>query len=133
MDGFIRVLIADDSPLLRETIRRFVSELVGVEVVGVSRNAAEALALASKLHPDVVIIDHSMPGLDGLEATRQLKCAAIPPAVVVCALEDAEEVKAAAREAGADALLRKRDLVRKLADLIAALARPPAESASPAQ
>ena len=97
MVGSLRVLIADDSPLLREAIRRFVSELDGVEVVGVSRDAAETLLLASEVHPDVVIMDASMPGLDSLEATRLLKCRQVAPAVVVCAVEDPEEVHRAAR------------------------------------
>jgi DNA-binding NarL/FixJ family response regulator len=122
MVGSLRVLIADDSPLLREAIRRFVSELDGVEVVGVSRDAAETLLLASEVHPDVVIMDASMPGLDSLEATRLLKCRQVAPAVVVCAVEDPEEVHRAAREAGADALVRKRDLALKLERLITALA-----------
>jgi two-component system response regulator AlgR len=125
MDGAIRVLIADDSPLLREAIRRFVSELHGVEVVGVSRDGVEALVLASEVQPDVVLMDSSMPGLDGLEATRLLKCSTVAPAVVVCAVEDPEEVRKAAREAGADALVRKRDIARQIEALLASIARPP--------
>jgi DNA-binding NarL/FixJ family response regulator len=122
MDGAIRVLIADDSPLLREAIRRFVSELAGVEVVGLSRDGAEALVQASEVHPDVVIIDSSMPVLDGFEATRLLKCRQVAPAVVVCSLEDADDERRAASAAGADALVRKRDLARRLEGLIAELA-----------
>jgi two-component system response regulator AlgR len=121
MDGAIRVLIADDSPLLREAIRRFVSELHGVEVVGLSRDGAEALVLASEVRPDVVLMDSSMPGVDALEATRLLKSRTPAPAVVVCTIEDAEEVRQAARTAGADALVRKRDLCRQLEGLLAAL------------
>jgi two-component system response regulator AlgR len=121
MDGAIRVLIADDSPLLREAIRRFVSELRGVEVVGLSRDGAEAVELASEVRPDVVLIDSSMPGVDTLEATRQLKSRTPAPAVVVCTIEDAEEVRQAAQTAGADALVLKRDLCRKLESLLASL------------
>jgi DNA-binding NarL/FixJ family response regulator len=124
MDGVIRVLIADDSPLLREAIRRFVSELAGVEVVGVSRDGVEALALASEVRPDVVLIDSSMPGVDTLEATRLLKSQTPAPAVVVCAVEDPEDVRLAARTAGADALVRKRDLCRQLESLLASLGHP---------
>ncbi|HVU51878.1 MAG TPA: response regulator transcription factor [Polyangia bacterium] len=122
MDGAIRVLIADDSPLLREALRRFVSELSGVEVVGLSRDGVDAVALASKVRPDVVLIDSSMPGVDTLEATRQLKSWTPAPAVVVCAVEDPEDVRQAARTAGADALVRKRDLCRQLEGLLVALA-----------
>jgi len=124
MDGAIRVLIADDSPLLREALRRFVSELRGVEVVGLSRDGADALVLASEVKPDVVLIDSSMPGVDTLEATRLLKSRVPAPAVVVCTIEDAEEVRQAAQTAGADALVRKRDLCRQLEGLLARLGHP---------
>ena len=121
MFGVIRVLIADDSPLLRDALRRFLSELAGVEVVGVSRDGAEALERASTLRPDVVLIDSSMPGLDSLTTTRMLKSAEPAPVVVVCAVEDPEEVRQAARAAGADALVRKRDLARKIEGLLLSL------------
>jgi DNA-binding NarL/FixJ family response regulator len=124
MDGAIRVLIADDSPLLREALRRFVSELRGVEVVGLSRDGADALVLASEVKPDVVLIDSSMPGVDTLEATRLLKSRVPAPAVVVCTIEDAEEVRQAAQTAGADALVRKRDLCSQLEGLLARLGHP---------
>ena len=123
MVGSLRVLIADDSPLLREAIPRFVSELHGVEVVGLSRDGNEALELASEVEPDVVLIDSSMPGVDTLEATRLLKSRTPAPAVVVCTIEDAEEVRQAAKTAGADALVRKRDLCRQLEGLLASFGR----------
>jgi DNA-binding NarL/FixJ family response regulator len=125
MDGRIRVLIADRSPLLREAIRRCLSELPSVEVVGVTGDAGEALLLVTERRPDVVLIDSAMPGLDGLEATRLLKCRQIAPAVVVCTIEDPEEVRRAARDVGADALVRKRDLVRQIEGLLASIVRQP--------
>jgi DNA-binding NarL/FixJ family response regulator len=125
MDGRIRVLVVDRSPLLREAIRRCLSELPAVEVVAVSGDAAQALALVTELRPDVVLMDSSMSGLDGIEATRLLKCREVAPAVVVCAVEDPEEVRQAARDAGADALVRKRDIVRKIEGLLAAIVRSP--------
>jgi DNA-binding NarL/FixJ family response regulator len=124
MDGDIRVLIADDSPLLREAIRRYLSELAGVEVVGVSRDGGEAVTLASEVRPDVVLMDSSMPGLDALTATRLLKSSTPAPAVVVCAGEDREEVRRAARAAGADATVRKRDLCRQIERLLVELVPP---------
>jgi DNA-binding NarL/FixJ family response regulator len=131
MEGRIKVVIAERSPLLREAIRRCVSELPGVEVVGVARNAAEVLSLVTDLRPDVVLMDSSMPGIDGLEATRQLKCRQVAPAVVVCAVEDHEDVRRAAEAAGADALLRKRDIIRRIESLLAAVARSPRRCAGP--
>jgi DNA-binding NarL/FixJ family response regulator len=124
LQGVTRVLIADDSPLLRDALRRFLSELAGVEVVGVSRDGGEALTLTSKLRPDVVLMDVSMPVLDGLEATRLLKASHEAPAVVICTVEDPEDVRQAARAAGADALVRKRDLARQIEGLLATLVHP---------
>jgi DNA-binding NarL/FixJ family response regulator len=125
MVGRIRVLVVDRSPLLREAIRRCLSDLPGVEVVAVSGDAAQALALVTELRPDVVLMDSSMSGLDGIEATRLLKCREVAPAVVVCAVEDPEEMRQAARDAGADAFVRKRDLVRKIEGLLATIVRSP--------
>jgi DNA-binding NarL/FixJ family response regulator len=127
MEGAVtKVLIADRSPLLRDALRRFLSELRGVEVVGVSRDGREALALASAVRPDVVLMDSAMSGaeVDGFEATRRLKASTPAPAVVVCTVEDPEQLRQAAREAGADALVRKRDLCRQIEGLLASLVGP---------
>src|SRR5450432_2550557 len=123
-DAAIRVLIANDSPLLREALGRFLAELPGVVVVGQSRDGGDALALATALRPDIVLMDLVMPGVDGLAATRLLKATRPAPAVVICTLEDGDEVREAARRAGADALVRKRDLARQIEGLLLALTRP---------
>ncbi|MDH5289693.1 MAG: response regulator transcription factor, partial [Acidimicrobiia bacterium] len=68
----IRLLLADDHRMIREGLRRSLSEL-GFSVVGEARNGADALDLAAALRPDVVLMDVTMPELDGVEATRQLK------------------------------------------------------------
>jgi DNA-binding NarL/FixJ family response regulator len=122
--GVIRVLIADDSALLREALSRFLAELPDVLVVGESRDGGEALALASALRPDIVLMDLAMPGIDGLAATRLLKATFPSPLVVICTLDDGDEARAAAHASGADALVRKRDLARQLEGLLLTLARP---------
>jgi DNA-binding NarL/FixJ family response regulator len=114
----IRVLIADDSALLREALGRFLSALPGVAVVGLCRDGSEALELAPLVRPDVVLMDLAMPRLDGLAATRVLKSAAAAPAVVICSMEDSDELRLAARAAGADALVRKRDLAHLVERLL---------------
>jgi DNA-binding NarL/FixJ family response regulator len=117
----IRVLIADDSALVRVALRRFLAELPGIDVVGVSRDGADALVLASRLLPDAVLLDVAMPNLDGLEATRLLKARTPAPAVVICTIDDSDELRSAARRAGADAVIRKRDLARRVEGVLSAL------------
>ena len=118
----IRVLIADDSALLREALGRFLAELPGVSVVGRCRDGSEAVELAPVVHPDVVLMDLAMPRLDGLTATRLLKSGPAAPAVVIGTMEESAELHQAATAAGADALVRKRDLAQLVEGLLRALA-----------
>lgn len=69
----MRVLLVDDHPLFRQGLLSLLEEMETLEVVGEASNGSEALALAGELKPDVVIMDITMPGKCGLEATRQLK------------------------------------------------------------
>ena len=69
----IKVLIVDDHAVLRQALRMLLENQAEVEVVGDAANGREALEAAEKLHPDVVLMDMVMPGLNGLEATRQIR------------------------------------------------------------
>jgi DNA-binding NarL/FixJ family response regulator len=120
--GTIKVLIADDSALVREALGRFLSERPGVSVVGSCRDGGEALEVASVVRPDVVLMDLAMPRMDGLAATRLLKSWPAPPAVVICTMDESDELRQAAYAAGADALVRKRDLAHLVEGLLQALA-----------
>jgi DNA-binding NarL/FixJ family response regulator len=68
----IRVLIADDHPLMRKGLTDILNGVEGIEVVGAAEDGAAAIALAHAVKPDIVLMDISMPGMDGIEATEKL-------------------------------------------------------------
>jgi len=102
----IRLLLADDHRMLREGLRRTLEE-EGLEVVGEAADGEEALRLAAKLRPDVVLMDVTMPVLDGVEATRQLHEHLPEIPVVILTMHADREVLARAIRAGASGYLVK--------------------------
>ena len=68
----IRVLIADDHPLMRKGLADILGGQEDIEVVGAAENGAQALALAHATQPNIVLMDISMPGMDGIEATEKM-------------------------------------------------------------
>ncbi len=102
----IRVLIADDEELVRDGLRMILRNEADLEVVGEARDGEEALALAKRLRPDVVLMDIRMPRMDGLEATRRLR-ASDGSRVVVLTTFDLDEHVFRALRAGASGFLLK--------------------------
>jgi DNA-binding NarL/FixJ family response regulator len=84
----VRVLIVDDHPLFAEGLKNLLTER-GIDVVGIAHDGHEAIARARALHPDLVLMDVTMPRLDGVEATRALK--AVFPEVTVLMLTQAAD------------------------------------------
>jgi DNA-binding NarL/FixJ family response regulator len=90
----IAVLIVDDQAPFRLAAAAVVEATAGFDVVGVAGSGEEAVLLAPRLHPDLVLMDVQLPGIDGWEATRLLTSSPSPPAVVVLSgghIVDAEE------------------------------------------
>jgi len=79
----IRVLVVDDHPVLRAGLAQLLEQAEDVALVGVAANGAEGVELALHAHPDVVLMDLEMPGLDGIEATRRIKASRQEMQVVV--------------------------------------------------
>jgi DNA-binding NarL/FixJ family response regulator len=105
----IRLLIADDQELVRTGFRLFLETRDDLEVVGEAGDGQEAVELARKLRPDVVLMDIRMPQLDGVEATARLTAAGIepPPRVLVLTTFDLDEYVFGALRAGAAGFLPK--------------------------
>lgn len=107
-DWGIRVLVAEDSPTVRRHLANMINETPGLRVVGEARDGEEAVALAQELAPDVISMDISMPGIDGLEATRRIMSRYPTPVVVVSSLVDHEiDLSFRAMQAGALAVVPK--------------------------
>jgi DNA-binding NarL/FixJ family response regulator len=116
----IRVLVADDQELVRAGFCVILDAAEGIHVVGEAANGAQAVAAAVSLDPDVVLMDIRMPGIDGLEATRQIAARTGPdgPKIVMLTTFDLDDYVYAALRAGASGFLLK-DAPRR--DLIAAV------------
>ena len=107
MSGIVRVLIADDQALVRAGFKMILDAEDDLDVVGEAADGAEAVELARRLKPDVVLMDIRMPQLDGIAATRLLAAQPDAPAVVVLTTFDADELVLRALQAGAAGFLLK--------------------------
>jgi DNA-binding NarL/FixJ family response regulator len=114
----VRVVLADDQPLIRSGLRVLIADAPDITVVGEAGTGTEAVRLATDLRPDVVVMDIRMPGMDGIEATRQITGAAEPPHVVVLTTFDDDDYVYGALRAGASGFLVK-DMA--LEDILAAI------------
>jgi DNA-binding NarL/FixJ family response regulator len=103
----VRVLIADDHPLFRDGLRTLLASIDGLEVVGEAATGAEAVAVAEKLQPDVVVMDLNMPETGGIEATRCIVHASPHVAVLVLTMYEDDDSVFAAMRAGARGYLLK--------------------------
>jgi DNA-binding NarL/FixJ family response regulator len=118
----LRVIVADDHPVVREGLRAMLDAEPDLEVVGEAGSGAEAVALAARLRPDVVLMDLRMPGTDGVAATGTIVAAGDARVLVVTTYDtDADILRAV--EAGATGYLLKDTPRRQLADAVRAAAR----------
>jgi DNA-binding NarL/FixJ family response regulator len=103
----ISVLLVDDHGVLRDGVRRLLESNADIKVIGAADDGREAVAKAAELRPDVVVMDISMPGLNGLEATRRIAERAPAAGVVVLSMHSSAELVRAAFAAGARGYLLK--------------------------
>jgi len=113
----IRLMLADDHRMLREGLRRSMTE-EGFDIVGEARDGLEAITLAEQLLPDVILMDVSMPNCDGVEACRQVKARNNPAKVVMLTMHVDKEVLTNAIRAGATGYLIKDCSTSEIADAV---------------
>ena len=114
----IRVLIADDHRLFAEALEAILAGESRIDVVGRARNGAEALELALELEPDIVLMDISMPVMDGVEATRRIREARPDACVVMLTGSNAAADVDRSREAGASGYVTKDRIASQLVEAI---------------
>ncbi|HYF46568.1 MAG TPA: response regulator transcription factor [Acidimicrobiales bacterium] len=113
----VRLMLADDHRMLREGLRRSMTEQ-GFSVVGEAADGAQAVDLAHRLQPDVVLMDVTMPELDGVGATREIRASLPNVRVVMLTMHADEDVLASAIRAGASGYLVKDCSTREIAEAV---------------
>jgi two-component system response regulator NreC len=119
----IRILIADDHGVLRAGLRALLSAEEGIAVLGEAGDGPEALRLATLLEPDMVLLDLSMPGLSGIEVTRQLKQVRPRVNTLILTVHEDQTLLEEALHAGASGYILKKAVESELIDAIRAVSR----------
>jgi DNA-binding NarL/FixJ family response regulator len=121
----LKVLIVDDSPLIRERLDRMLSELEQVEIVGPAEDGNQALRLFDESQPAVVLLDLEIPGRNGLEVLLEVRKRAEACVVVVLTNYDLPDFRNACLRAGADFVLRKSTEFERVVEIVRELVQRP--------
>jgi DNA-binding NarL/FixJ family response regulator len=117
----LRILLADDHEMVRTGLRAVIESHLGWSVCGEATNGRKAVAMARELKPDVVVMDFSMPELNGMEATRQIRAALPRTEVLILSMHESEELVRQMLAVGARGYLLKSDAGKALVEAITAL------------
>jgi len=121
MMATIRLLVADDHEVIRRGVRSLLGTQPGWEVSGEAASGREAVEKAKQLKPDLVVLDITMPELDGLEATRQILEAVPKTKVLILTMHESEQVMSEVLKAGALGYVLKSDAADNLVPAVKAL------------
>ena len=119
----IRVLIADDHLLFTEALEAILTGDERIEVAGRARDGGEAIELTRKLQPDLVLMDVSMPVLDGIEAAREIRAAGSDAAILILTGSNSRSDVDSAREAGVSGYVTKDRIASELVEAIIEVAQ----------
>jgi len=103
----ITIVLVDDHALVREGLRRLLQDCPDLQVIGEASDGHEALRLVHQLRPEVVVMDLSLPGLDGIEATKRIVEDALPAKVLILTMHANEEYAVRVLQAGARGFIGK--------------------------
>jgi two-component system nitrate/nitrite response regulator NarL len=120
--GSIRVLIADDHRLFAEALEAILADDARIAVVGHASDGSEAVRLANELHPDVVLMDISMPVMDGIQAVRAIRETDGDASILMLTGSNARTDVDRARQAGAAGYVTKDRIAAELIDAIIEIA-----------
>src|SRR5579863_2526277 len=118
---FVRILLADDHDIIRRGLKQLLTSRPGWEVCGEARTGREAVALAEQLKPEIVVMDISMPDLNGLEAARKIHKSFPKIGILILTLHFSDQLLTDIVEAGARAYIMKSDADRDLISAVEAL------------
>ncbi|HLF26697.1 MAG TPA: response regulator transcription factor [Anaerolineae bacterium] len=119
----IRVMLADDHPIVRSGIRNLLERAPDIDVVGEANNGMEALRLVEELRPDVLLLDMEMPGLKGAEVARQLKATSSPVQILALSAYDDKQYIIGLLAAGAAGYLTKEEVPEAIIEAVRGVAR----------
>lgn len=119
----IRVLIADDHALVRESVRAILANEEDIEVVATAGDGAEAVEMSASHHPDVVVMDISMPKMDGIHATELIRSKELKTRIVILSMHVNAALVQQALRMGAGAYVLKRRATDELPQAIRAAYR----------
>jgi DNA-binding NarL/FixJ family response regulator len=105
----IKVLLVDDEAIVRDGLRMRLAQVPDIRIVGEAMTGAEAFAQVQRLQPDVVLMDLSLPDMDGIAAIRMLRTAHTASALVILSLQDDAVIRSRVQAAGAEAFISKYD------------------------
>lgn len=113
-----RMLIVDDDASFRQRVKEILASEPDIEVIGDAADGQEAILRARELKPDLVLMDVRMPGMNGVDATRQLKAEMPELKVIILTIFDLQEYREAAMVSGASGYVIKKSLIEDLVPAI---------------
>ena len=123
--GVRRVLLVDDHAMVRQGLRAILDHYPDLLIIGEAADGREAVSIAKKRAPDVIVMDINMPRMDGIEATKRIKKDRPETVVIAVSINDTPHLRASMQQAGASAFVSKEEAAERLHETIMILTRPP--------